>query len=136
MALGVRAGGWCPQGREAEDGKIPANYPLQPLPGGGYPERTRQNVMDSDGTLIIQFGVLEGGTRKTLDWCRRLQRPYLLVKACRQTPAQAAVMLAGFLDRHAVRVLNVAGPRASKALDAYAYTRAVLECLFSDPPAA
>jgi len=28
MALGIPVGGWCPRGRRAEDGPIPAIYPL------------------------------------------------------------------------------------------------------------
>ncbi len=35
LALGVDAGGWCPDGRLAEDGKIPENYPVKELPKGG-----------------------------------------------------------------------------------------------------
>lgn len=46
-------GGWCPGDRSAEDGTIPERYPLTPLPGGGFRQRTRQNVADSDGTLIL-----------------------------------------------------------------------------------
>ena len=28
LALGIPTGGWCPNGRRAEDGVIPARYPL------------------------------------------------------------------------------------------------------------
>ena len=65
LAMGVEAGGWCPEGRTAEDGIIPDRYPVIGLPGAGYPERTRQNVIDSDGTLIIYFGFPAGGTELT-----------------------------------------------------------------------
>jgi len=27
LALGLDVGGWCPQGRRAEDGRIPDHYP-------------------------------------------------------------------------------------------------------------
>jgi len=33
----------------AEDGPIPEKYPLMPLPNGGHRQRTRLNVVDSDG---------------------------------------------------------------------------------------
>jgi len=53
LDLGFPCGGWCPEGRQAEEGVIPARYPLNELIGGGYEERTQKNVEDSDGTLVI-----------------------------------------------------------------------------------
>jgi hypothetical protein len=49
-------GGWCPKGRKAEDGPIPARYPLKEMDGPAYRLRTERNVRDSDGTLILFFG--------------------------------------------------------------------------------
>ncbi|NLX13574.1 MAG: hypothetical protein GXY44_07975 [Phycisphaerales bacterium] len=53
-------GGWCPKGRRAEDGVIPARYQLQETPSNGYLARTEANVVDSDATAIFTYGVLEG----------------------------------------------------------------------------
>jgi hypothetical protein len=50
LAAEFPCGGWFPADRSAEDGPIPARYPLTPLARGGYRERTRQNVLDSGGT--------------------------------------------------------------------------------------
>ena len=62
LDLGIPCGGWCPEGRQAEDGIIPARYPLTELSGAGYDQRTRKNVEDSD-TESVQF-VTEGGIAK------------------------------------------------------------------------
>ncbi len=69
LDAGVPCGGWCPDGRSAEDGPLPARYPLRELKGGGYVERTLANVRDSDGTAIIHAGELDGGTLHTLECC-------------------------------------------------------------------
>lgn len=50
------AGGWCPNGRRAEDGRIADRYPLCETAGGTYGLRTLRNVLDSDGTVILNFG--------------------------------------------------------------------------------
>ena len=42
------------------------------LTDGGYPERTAQNVADSDGTLVISNGEPIGGTRETVERCIEL----------------------------------------------------------------
>ncbi len=51
LTLGLAVGGGCPQGRRAEDGRIPDRYPLVETPERNYEARTRRNVEDSDGTL-------------------------------------------------------------------------------------
>ncbi len=126
LEAGIPCGGWCPEGRLAEDGRIVDRYPLTELPGGGYRERTRQNVIDSDATLIIHFGRVEGGTLLTQRYCEELGKPYLLVEATHTPVADAAERVAGFLAEKAVMTLNVAGPRASKAPDAAEFTRTLI----------
>jgi hypothetical protein len=56
IKLGIPHGGWISKGRKAEDGPLPDKYQLQEMPTDSYPERTEQNVVDSEGTLIISHG--------------------------------------------------------------------------------
>jgi len=60
--------GRVPKGRLAEDGPIPETYQLQEMPTGDYSKRTEQNVLDSDGTLIVSHGMLAGGSAVTKIW--------------------------------------------------------------------
>jgi hypothetical protein len=123
LAAGVPCGGWSPQGRLAEDGRIPDRYPLVELAGGGYLERTEANVIDSDATVLIYFGELTGGTAETLRFCLVHGRPFLLLDATELSPARAAVRMAEFAARHGVARLNFAGPRASGEPRAHAFAR-------------
>ncbi|MDX1594069.1 MAG: putative molybdenum carrier protein [Gammaproteobacteria bacterium] len=127
LAAGVPCGGWCPEGRLAEDGAIPEGYPVRELPGGGYHARTRRNVLDSDATLVVTVGPPSGGTAATLEACRQLGRPVLVVDAAQEPTGTAVARLEAFVEAHRVGVLNVAGPRASGAPGAYALARAVLD---------
>ncbi|HEY3662058.1 MAG TPA: putative molybdenum carrier protein [Chthoniobacterales bacterium] len=114
MSLGVDCGGWCPEGRLDETGRIPAHYPLRELPGGGYLERTAQNVRDSDGTVVFYRETLQGGTKATADFCAAERKPHLLIDAANVSPEESARHLKGFVRANQVEVLNVAGPRASQ----------------------
>ena len=129
LAAGVPCGGWCPAGRRAEDGPIPDRYPLAELAGGGYPARTRRNVLDSDGTAVFSFGEPTGGTRLTVDLARRLGRPVLVIDAELATAGEAALLLAVFVLRHRVGRLNVAGPRASGQPEIYPFVSDALSRL-------
>ena len=114
-------GGWCPPGRRSEAGAIPVSYPVEELAGGGYEDRTLQNVLDSDGTAVIHFGQIEGGTRQTMNYCAARGKPHVSIDASSLTPREAAREIAAFVARDRIVVLNVAGPRASKWSVGHAY---------------
>ena len=122
LELGAACGGWCPTGRLAEDGAIPDRYPLKEVMGG-YEDRTRMNVEDSDATLIIYFGSMSGGTLYTQQVGEQLRKPVLLIDANQQEPAQALAAVLVFLATNPARRLNVAGPRASAEARGHAYAR-------------
>jgi hypothetical protein len=119
----VDAGGWCPSGRRAEDGTIPARYPLKETPNEAYEQRTAWNVRDSDGTLIITQGTMEGGTKLTAKEARDRQKPLLHVKTSDPVPVE---MIRAWMEDNNIRVLNVAGPRESEAEGIYEQARNIL----------
>ena len=110
IANGVSHGGWCPAGRRAEDGMIPNVYQLTQTPNRNYLQRTTWNVRDSDGTLIISMrALLSGGSKATQEIAMRLGRPCLHVFP----GASSRELVCHFVSHHAIKVLNVAGPRES-----------------------
>jgi len=118
----VPTGGSCPAGKKAEDGEIPDFYGLQEI-SGGYRQRTRKNIVDSDGTAIFYDGFLSGGTELTLQFCIRLNKPYKLVDSFVIDAEKAAAVLVDFTDKFQVTTLNVAGPRASNHPEIYEYVK-------------
>lgn len=133
MAVGLPVGGWCPAGRRAEDGPIDPRYPLRETEAVGYRMRTRFNVRDSDGTLIVAPAELTGGTAYTVACAERFERPchHLVVDAAGQPDASPDLdAVAEWLRAHQIRVLNVAGPRESTVPGIYASARTVLSALF------
>ena len=127
----VPCGGWCPAGRKAEDGPIPSRYPLKEMPGADYLARTRQNVADSDATLVITFGTPSGGTRRTVEFCQRQKKPYLVLDGTKLTAPQAAEHARGWISRSRIATLNVAGPRASGEPRGYHFAHAVMTALLN-----
>lgn len=127
LERGIECGGWCPAGRLDEFGKIPDRYPVQELPGGGFTERTLQNVKESDGTVVIYAAELRGGTDQTVRFCVEVRRPYQLIDASRVATAEAAKLIADFVRTNRIDILNVAGPRQSEWPDGYDYASHVLD---------
>ena len=133
---------------------IPKRYPVIELTDGGYAERTAQNVVDSDGTLIISNGEPIGGTRETVERCVEIQKPHLVID-CKIVPIDQAIDLAvGFVSHLSSRAipmelknvrtrltaekapgrrgnlrLNVAGPRASQWPEGHAVTSQIISAI-------
>lgn len=127
LRLDIPAGGWCPRGRLAEDGTIGPTYPMSETETSVYAERTRLNVHDSDGTLILAWGELAGGTAITRVFALQLGKPHLVVDLVRGPHVTDAL---AWMRAHGIRVLNVAGPRASTVPGIYTLAANYLETLF------
>ena len=111
VELGIPYGGWCPKGRLAEDGRIPLKYHLMETLSPDYAVRTRLNVRDADGTLILYREPLEGGTALTWQFAVELDKPVLLVDLG-FPPVLEAFHL--WLQENSIHTLNIAGPRESQ----------------------
>ncbi|MDD3146421.1 MAG: putative molybdenum carrier protein [Candidatus Riflebacteria bacterium] len=142
MQSGIPCHGWCPAGRRAEDGAIPDFYRLLETDSALYQQRTRLNVRDSDATLIFTDGCPSRGTALTVECCRRMKKPFLLIDVAdelqknrlndlsettqsgeewlsekppvSETAFSAAGKIKTWLQRTKPAVLNLAGPRASE----------------------
>lgn len=129
LRRGIPCGGWCPLGRRAEDGTLPARYPLEETPSKQYTQRTRWNVRDSDATLILHTGLLGAGTEFTQKLAVEIGRPLMVVNVARSTAATVAKVKA-WIKAEEVGTLNIAGPRESTSPGIYARASAFLEEVF------
>ena len=123
IKLGIPHGGWMPKGRLTEDGPLPEKYDLNEMPTASYPERTKKNIRESDGTLILSHGMLTGGSEFTRKMALKYQKPMLHIDFNRMIPFDAALVINNWMVDHDIRTLNVAGPRAST--DPHIYRAAV-----------
>ena len=121
---GIPHGGWCPKGRRAEDGPLPLRYKLEETASAEYDARTRKNVEDSDGTLVIFRGELKGGTAYTAEYCQAIRKSHFLVDLDVLIDRKAVET---WLVKNKIAVLNVAGPRESQSPGIYNLAKALLE---------
>lgn len=130
--LGLEWGGWVPKGWRTENGTVGALFrpKMHEHASANYLGRTRRNVVDSHATLIITNTYpLTGGTLKTRYFCQELMRSHFVVSLGEDDPVGKVQRWLGqfFAAEHPVPfVLNVAGPRESKALGIQKRTRKFL----------
>jgi len=131
LAAGFACGGWCPKGRQAEDGLLPEHYPLIETDSADPAQRTELNVRDSDATLIITSLPLCGGTRLAAEIADRLGRPVSVIDVD-STGLDAAIdQVCRFLIAHRIGTLNVAGPRDSEAPAAGVFAGRLIDALLA-----
>ncbi|MCD4663693.1 MAG: putative molybdenum carrier protein [Bacteroidales bacterium] len=120
-------GGWCPKGRLAEDGLIPAIYPLKETQTANYSERTEKNILESDGTLILNLDKIDPGTVLTQNLCIKRKKPYWIQKLTNFTNIENFYL---WLINNKIKTLNIAGPRESSSSGIYLKTLDFLEKVF------
>ena len=121
LALDFPYGGLIPKGRLAEDGQVPDKFDkMEVSTKKDYLFRTEWNVTHSDATLIIsnyntspgaKRESLTGGTLRTEQFCLKHKKPHLVIFT--QNADRVFDWLKS-LGKNEI-VLNVAGPRESKA---------------------
>ena len=127
---GIPHGGWCPAGRLAEDGVIDSKYNLRETSKADYLQRTEWNVRDSDATVIFSIKAdLMGGSLATQKLADKHLKASLHLTSL-QSPVENATQLRGFIRKHEIKVLNIAGPRASGEPELRPLVQTVLDELF------
>lgn len=119
IKLGIPHGGWIPKGRLTEEGPLPEKYNLKEMSTESYPARTEQNVIDSEGTLIICRGKPTGGSDYTREMALKNEKHLIHIDLNLTTSFDAASLIVSWLKLHRIKVLNVAGPKLSEDPNIY-----------------
>ncbi len=108
-ASGLNTGGWLPNGCITLDGPRPdllELYGMKEHPKKGYPPRTEQNVIDSDGTLRLATKWNSAGEKCTKNNILWYNKPYMDVDMNKPRPWQEVYQ---WLLDNKIGILNVAG---------------------------
>jgi hypothetical protein len=126
MQHDIPHGGWLPKGRRTEEGPLAGKYQLQEMPTSRYESRTQKNILDSDGTLIVSHGKLNRGSALTRQLAEKHKKPWIHIDLDNVGQKEAARLLAAWMEKHHIFMLNVAGARKSEDARIYQATFALL----------
>lgn len=123
----IAHGGWIPRWRDAEDETLAEKYHLEEMPHANYSQTTAQNVLDSDGTLIISRGDLTGNCALNRRFAQKNKRPLLHIDLNKQAEFQAARKIESWVRENRIAVLNVTGTKADNDSKIYQTASDILE---------
>lgn len=118
IKAGLLVGGWCPKGGlDANGVNVLPIYPdLKEAATTNPDERTRLNIEDSEGTLIIVPCIplpasIVDGTKLTIDYAMEKNKPLLVVSLEQNNTVMNDILQ--WIDENHITVLNIGGPRES-----------------------
>ena len=123
-------GGWVPKGRKTENGPLHETYSLKEMPTPHYRDRTRQNIIDSQATVVFTKGAPKGGSKLTLEIAKANDKPYCFIDLLDVDAFEGAIMLHAFIVDKGITHLNIAGSRASHDPGIYDQVKTILEATF------
>lgn len=133
--FGIPVAGWCPKGGLDENNVciLHQHTSLREATTADPAERTKLNIRDSDGTLIIVPSWplpenIKDGTWLTIDEAHHTGKPYLVINLAKKQDAADKVQQ--WLEQHDIKVLNVGGPRESNSPGIYQETCELFQALF------
>lgn len=127
IKMGISHGGWIQKGRKTQRGILPEKYRLKEMPVAGFKERIEQNIIDSDGTVIISHGNLTGGSDYAHEMAKKHNRPCLHINL-NETPLSIAPSeINTWIIENNIEVLNVTGSRTSEDPKIYMDTMNIVE---------
>lgn len=140
---GLTTGGVAPAGFMTAIGPNPGLAEFGLTAHGTLKTRTVQNVLNSDGTVILAARLKSPGTVLTINTCLDNRRPYLVVDISAldnflmgtgANPtgfvAEKGLLISNWIHQNNIRILNVAGNRQSKTSKIFEAAKTVLDSMF------
>lgn len=85
---------------------MPDKYKLKEMSLFGYPEKTEQNVIDSDGTPIIFYGKLAGGSSLIVKLAKQHKKEWLHIDLKINRGYSAAQLVKSWIVLNLVSILR------------------------------
>jgi hypothetical protein len=125
--FGIQRGGWIPGGHKSMSGPLPEKYQFREMATNSYEACLEQNILDSDGTLIIARGNLTADT----DCARRMtlkhKKQLLGIDLGYIGHFDGASLAVSWIRLQHVQILNMAGPSATEDRQIYSDVVTILE---------
>jgi hypothetical protein len=132
FAFRIRTGGWIPRGFRTELGSKPEygpKYGLIEVDSDRYDERTEQNLIYSDGTVIFKW-TSSPGSNLTKRLAKQIGKPFLELAHMDWAITPDSDKITKFLYDNNIKILNIAGNRESVAHGLYTHAKYNLEQAF------
>lgn len=130
IKLGIAHGGWAQRGMRNEAGAIEKRYGLTEVVALGFKKAMEENVLNSDGTLLISRGQRTVESQYAVEMALRHKRQFLHVDLKQHSAFEAASLISSWVSMNHVLVAFVTGPTDRQDARIYHQGKKILETAF------
>ncbi len=130
IKLGIPHSGYLPKDGFSEDNPRPQAHTPKETFTSGTRRSIEQNIIDSDGTLIVSHGKITAVIKGVQDYAQKNNRPWIHVNLNQTRAFKAARMIASWIRDKKIEILNVTGPEASEDPEIYQRTMDIIESVY------
>lgn len=130
VQLGIAHGGWAQRGMRNEAGAIEKRYGLTEVVAMGFKSAMEENVLNSDGTLLISRGEKTVESQYAVETALRHQRQFLHMDLSQHSAFEAASLVSSWVSMNHVLVAFVTGPTDRQDPAIYRHVKKILETAF------
>ena len=127
IKLGIAHGGWAGRGMRNEDGAIGNRYGLEEVMAMGYKRAMEENVLHSDGTLLISRGTKSVEGQFAVETALRHQRQFLHADLSQNSAFETSSLISSWVSMNHVLAVYVTGPTAHQDDRIYHDVKKILE---------
>lgn len=127
IKLGISHGGWAARGMRNDEGAIEGRYGLNEMETVGFRNAMEQNVLQSDGTLLVTRGLKSVEGRYAVETALRHQKQFLHADLSQHSAFEASSLISSWASMNRVLVVFVTGPSGQQDRKIYDDVKKILE---------
>ena len=125
IRLNIPHAGWCYQGRKIDGGILDKQYNVKEIDNPSYFQRLENNIVDSEGTVVLSYGQLVMGSKAARDISGKYNKPYLNVDLSKQALNHAIASIRSWMAKNEVTTVYFTGTKTGAGLSPNVYDEVI-----------
>ena len=130
IKLDIPHEGWTYKSRKTENGQLPEQYNVKEISYPSYFDRLEKNIIASEGTIILTYGLLVRGSNATKDLANKHSKPCLLLELNECTLSHAISSIRKWMNNHEIEVIFFTGSKPIAAPNVHQDVIQIIEGIY------
>jgi hypothetical protein len=111
IRLDIPHAGWCHRDRKIDGGILSKRYNVKEIDNPSYFQRLENNIVDSEGTVVLSYGQLVMGSKAVRDIAEKNNRPYLNVNLSKHPQNHAIALIRKWMTNNEITTVYFTGTK-------------------------
>jgi hypothetical protein len=125
IRLDIPHAGWCFSDRKIDGGILAQQYNVKAIDNPSYFQRLENNIVDSEGTVVLSYGQLVIGSKAVRDIAEKNNKPYLNVNLSQHPLNHAIALIRKWMTKHEIAAVYFTGTKTGGGLSPNVYDEVI-----------